>query len=190
MAPSAGDDSPEPPPLSEDETAFRASLALLVDWYRVSQWPMFLRAFLPAVFGFLPIGGTLIAIASSGHIVSAALSPYVISLGVLMVALGPAWCAYTLIQSIRGDAYVAIRVDGLALRLDANLPEELIAWEDIEETRYDPKARCAELVLRDREPRRIDARFTEVSLQELTLRIRDARRLAVWQRLVPRSTAQ
>lgn len=190
MAVDPDDMGPKPPPLGDDEADFRASFALLVDWYRVSQTPILRRAFLPAALGFVPLGGVLIALASGGRVIPPALAPHVILAGVLAMALGPAWCAFTLLYAMRSDAYVAIRTDGLALRLDINRPEELIAWDDIEEAHYDATHDTAELVLRDRPSQIIRGPFTQVTLAELIRRIRDARRLAVWQRLTPRASVR
>lgn len=189
MPPGPADDSPEPPALSEDEAAFRASFALVVDWYRVSQLPTLVYAFVPAMLLFVPAGGALI---SFGRIDACppTLAPWVTLAGVLVMAAGPIWCGVTLVRSIRGDAYVAIRMDGLALRLDGAAEERVIPWRDIEDIRYDRAAKRAVITLGDHESCVIRAQFADISLEELTRRMRDARRLAVWERLAPRPGSQ
>lgn len=175
---------PTPPPLGAEEAAFRASFAQLVDWYRVSQLPVLRRAFMPAMLVFVPIGGLLIALATS-RTLPIPFAPALTLLGVTTVALGPIWCAWVLLRSMGHDRYVAIRVDGLALKLDARQPESLIAWEDLEDARYDERSQSATLTVRNAPSCTLSEAFAEVSLPELMRRIRDARRLSVWRRLTP-----
>jgi len=178
------DTGPSPPALTADEAAFRASFAQLVDWYRVSQAPMLRRAFMPAMLGFVPLGGLSITLGTS-RLLPASLGPIAILAGIAIVAAGPIWCAFTLLSSIGNDRYLAIRVDGLALKLVADAPERLIVWEELEDARYDETTHCAHLTIRDRSSCTLSEPFADVSLPELMRRVRDARRLSVWQRLTP-----
>lgn len=176
---------PSPPPLDEDERAFRAGFGRLVEWHRVEQGRALVRAFIPA-FVLLPLGGFLVGGALMPRLVPIALAPWVTLLGLLVTALGPCWAVAQLLRSIRSDLYVAIRVDGLCIRLDPSRGERVYPWDSIEDAQYDEALRALRVSLKEAEPVTIAASFSRLDLPELARRIRDARRLAVWNRLTPR----
>ena len=173
----------EPPPLSAEDEAFRASFALLVDFYRLEQRGRLVRAFLPAVLGFVPAGGLLVVLSLTSRLPDVSWSPFVLTLGLVLLACGPLSAIVLLLRSISDDAYVAIRVDGLAVKLNPAGAEELLDWEYIEEVRRAGDA--VWIACQDGRLRRIAGPFAEVSLDALAGKIRDARRLAVWNRLRP-----
>jgi hypothetical protein len=176
---------PVPPPVDDEERAFRSAFGKLVEWYRVEQFRALWRAFLPA-FVLLPLGSILVALSLVQRIVPIALQPLLTLSGLFVTACGPLWAILHLLRSIRRDLYVAIRVDGLCVRLDPNTSERVYSWESIEDARYDEQQRRLSVSLVGAEPVAIAASFSELDLPELARRIRDARRLAVWNRLEPR----
>jgi hypothetical protein len=158
----------------------------MVEWYRVEQSRALWAAFWPGALVLLPLGSLLAALALLDRFVSPSLQPVLTIAGVLITACGPLWAIWALLRAIRRDLYVAIRVDGLCVRLDPNREERVYGWEAIVEARYDDAKREIAVTLADAESFAISGAFSELGLPELALRIRDARRLAVWNRLEPR----
>jgi hypothetical protein len=172
------------PELSPDQRAFRASLEGLVDFYRVAQAAALWRAFWPPAFVFLPLGSTLTAIAMTDRWVYGPLQPWLTALALAVTAAGPLWAIVTLLRSIqRDDCYVAIFLTGLRVRLDADQEPRHIPWDELREVACDEHG--VRLLLTSGELP-ITKGFAALSLPELAVRIRDARRLAVWGRLTPR----
>ncbi|MDB4976909.1 MAG: hypothetical protein JWN48_5250 [Myxococcaceae bacterium] len=171
--------------MDDEERAFRASMGLLVDWYRIEQTRSLWRAFLPA-FVLLPLGSSLVALAQLQRFVPLAFAPWLTLLGVLVTASGPGWAISQLLQTIRRDLYVAIRSDGLCVRLDPEAGEQVYEWDTVLDAQYDARDEAICVSLSSREPVSIKGRFAQLGLAELSSRIRDARRLAVWNRLKPR----
>jgi hypothetical protein len=175
-----------PPGLTEEDLAYRASLEKLVDWYRVQQSGALVRAFLPGALVLLPLGSLIVALSMAPLRIPEHLRPLLTLLGVLVTATGPLWAILQLFRSIRGDLYVAIRLDGLGVRLDPQADEVVYPWDAICEVRYDRGASTLWIELEAAAPVAIRRAFAELSLEELARRIRDARRLAIWNRLLPR----
>jgi hypothetical protein len=175
-----------PPGLTEEDLAYRASLEKLVDWYRVRQSGALVRAFLPGALVLLPLGSLIVALSMARLRIPEEVRPFLTLLGVIITATGPLWAILQLFRSIRADLYVAIRLDGLGLRLDPQRDEVVYPWDSICEVRYEPAAATLWIELEDAEPVAIRRPFAELSLEELARRIRDARRLAIWNRLLPR----
>lgn len=173
------------PPMDDEERAFRASLGRLVDWYRIEQTRSLWRAFLPA-FVLLPLGSVIVAGAQLPRFVPIDLAPWVTLAGVLVTASGPFWAISQLLFTIRRDLYVAIRSDGLCIRLDPRAEERVYDWDTVVDAQYDAARELICVSLTSAEPVSIAGRFAQLGLPELSRRIRDARRLAVWNRLRPR----
>jgi hypothetical protein len=173
--------------MTEEERAFRASLGLLVEWYRIEQKHALWRAFWPA-FLLLPAGSTLAFLAMSLRFVPIAWAPWATLGGVLLTASGPLWAIIQLLRTIRRDLYVAIRSDGLCVRLDPSRAESVYEWDSVLDAQYDADNGVISVSLASAGPLSIAGRFSELGLPELSRRIRDARRLAVWNRLAPRFT--
>ncbi len=171
--------------MSDEERAYRASFEKLVDWYRLRQSRALAKAFLPGLF-LLPLGSLIVALSMSQVALSNLLRPMLTVLGVLVTASGPVWAVWQLFRAIRRDLYLAIRIDGLAVRLDPALDETLYSWERLHEIQHDPEADLLRIQADDGAPLALAGPSEGVSLAELASRIRDARRLAVWNRLVPR----
>jgi len=173
------------PPIDDDERAFRASFGLLVDWYRVEQRHALWLAFWPA-FLLLPLGSTVVGASMSPRILPLAYAPWATLGGVLLTASGPLWAIIQLLRTIRRDLYVAIRSDGLCIRLDPRRAEIVYEWDSVLDAQYDASRGVISVSLASAEPLCIAGRFSDLGLPELCRRIRDARRLAVWNRLEPR----
>lgn len=171
--------------MDDEERAFRASLGRLVEWYRIEQTRSLWRAFLPA-FALLPLGSAIVAFAQLPRYVAIPLVPWVTLAGVVVTASGPLWAMSQLLQTIRCDLYVAIRSDGLCIRLDPRAEERIYAWDSVVDAQYDASREVICVSLTSAEPVSIAGRFAQLGLPELSRRIRDARRLAVWNRLHPR----
>lgn len=171
--------------MDDEERVFRASLGRTVDWFRVKQSRALWSAFGPA-FVLLPLGSFLVGLSLMPKLVPIRAQLALTLLGLFVTALGPLWAIVLLLRSMRRDLYVAIRVDGLCIRLDPSAGERVVAWEMIEDARYDEARRALSISLVGAEPVPIAATFSELDLPELGRRIRDARRLAVWNRLEPR----
>lgn len=172
-------------PLDDDERAFRARFGRTVDWYRVAQSRALLGAFLPG-FLLLPLGSFLVALALLPRVVPISLQGAVTLAGLLVTASGPLWTIVQLLRSIRSDLYVAIRVDGLCVRLDPAEGERVYPWEVIDTVCYEEREHALRVVLENTDSVLIKAAFSDLNLPELGRRIRDARRLSVWNRLEPR----
>jgi hypothetical protein len=113
------------------------------------------------------------------------LQSWLTAFAIAVTASGPLWAIVTLLRSIqRDDCYVAIFLNGLRLRLDADQEPRHIPWEDLQDVACDERG--VRLLLSSGEVA-ITRPFATLSAPELALRIRDARRLAVWGRLTPRA---
>ena len=176
-----------PPPADEEERALRESLAKLVDFVRVEPRRLFLRAFLPAVV-LVAAGGHLVAGSFTHSLSRPKLGLVMLLAGIVVVAAGPAWTLFLLIRAMDRDRelYVAMRVDGLCVRLDPSQPEAVHAWDAIHEVRVDAETHAVAVELTSGEQLLLRGPFSGISNPELAARIRDARRLAVWHRLTPR----
>ncbi|MET0342193.1 MAG: hypothetical protein ABW252_14405 [Polyangiales bacterium] len=172
--------SPTPPPIDDEERAFRAGFARMVEWHRVAQARALWRAFWPGALVLLPLGSCTVALSMLQRSLPLTL------LGLGITASGPVWAMVQLLRSMRTELYVAIRVDGLCVRLDPRGGERIYAWDRIIDARYDEATRVIQIALDDGEQAAIGGSFTALTLPELSRRIRDARRLAVWNRLSPR----
>ena len=171
--------------MDDEERAFRASLGLLVDWYRIEQTRSLWQAFLPG-FVLLPLGSFLVGISQLPRFVPLELAPWATLGGVLVTASGPFWAITQLLRSIRRDLYVAIRSDGLCIRLDPRSEERVYDWDSVLDAQYDASKQVICVSLHSAPSVSIAGRFAHLGLPELSRRIRDARRLAVWNRLRPR----
>jgi hypothetical protein len=109
---------------------------------------------------------------------------------VLITASGPLWAIIQLLRTIQRDLYVAIRSDGLCVRLDPSRAERVYEWDSVLDAQYDADNGVISVSLASAGPLSIGGRFSELGLPELSRRIRDARRLAVWNRLPPRFTGE
>lgn len=190
--------------LSDDERQFRASLEGLVDFYRVAQGAVLWRAFWPGAFISLPLGSLLMALATRGRLLLvltrgtrfelAHLEPALTLVAIAVIASAPLWAIFTLVSAMRrDDRYLAIFQEGLRVCLEAGSEPLHIPWEDLLEVQLRSEA-CLVLLVRtatapdtgfvttERELE-ITLSFAELSLPELSRRIRDAKRLALWGRL-------
>ena len=174
-------ESPRPPPIDDEERAFRLSFARMVEWHRVSQMRTLWQAFWPGALVLLPLGSAVVALSLLQRSVTLTI------IGLLLTASGPLYAIVQLLRSMRCELYVAIRVDGLCVRLDPRGAEHIYDWDSIVDARYDEGRRVIQVALAGAdEPITIAGPFAELDLPELSRRIRDARRLAVWNRLAPR----
>jgi hypothetical protein len=86
------------------------------------------------------------------------------------------------VRSSRGEAYVAIRKDGLGIRLSARQDERVLSWESLDDVRPSDDQKEV-IVLASGCEYALTGPFEGITVHDLTLRIRHARRLAVWNRL-------
>ena len=108
----------------------------IVEWYRADPWPR-IRPFLLAGPTLLTLGGIVIAVSFLAHQptnvrVEAA------AIGFVLVASGATITMVGMYGVLRDDVYLALRTDGLALRLGG--VETVVAWDDVRETRWDAAA--------------------------------------------------
>ena len=179
------DGTPEPFSLSDEERAFRHSFERLVDWYRVEQSRALWAALWPSALILLPLGSVLTA-AAAFHPALRFVSPWPVLAGLALTASGPVLAMVRLLRSIQqDDLYVAIRIDGLSLRLDPAEQERTYGWDNIVHVSFDPGAQAVRVEWDAGEPVEIRGRFSSLDLPTLARRIRDARRLAIWNRLSP-----
>jgi hypothetical protein len=168
--------------LSDDERKFRASLEGLVDFYRVAQVGVLWRAFWPGAFISLPLGSLLMALAMRGRMLVNGFEPALTLLAILVIASAPLWAIFTLLSAMRrDDRYVAIFQAGLRVSLEAGSEPVQIAWEDLEAVEL--RGEGALVLVTAEGEIAITQSFAELSLAELSRRIRDAKRLALWGRL-------
>jgi hypothetical protein len=186
VEPSAPREPAALPSLDDDERAFREALGRTVEWHRPAQLRALWHAFWPGALVLLPLGSVTVALPLISRRIPLHLAPFVTLLGVLVTASGPLWAIVHLLREIRRDLYVAIRVDGLCVRLDPGAGEQVYDWNSIVETAYDPAAQVIRITREGDAPLAIGGAFNGIALPELCQRIRDARRLAVWNRLRPR----
>src|SRR5687768_4878080 len=104
--------APPPPPIDDEERAFRDAFARMVEWHRIAQARTLWRAFWPGALVLLPLGSATVALSLVQRSVALTLT------GLLLTASGPLWAIVQLLRSMRTELYVAIRVDGLCVRLD------------------------------------------------------------------------
>lgn len=178
--------APCPRELDEDERAFREAFGRTVEWHRPAQLGLLWRAFWPGALVLLPLGSLMVAFALFSRSVPIDLQPVLTLAGVLVTGSGPLWAIVQLLRAIQRDLYVAIRIDGLCICLDAGAGEKVYAWEGIREVMYDASSAVIRITREDAAELSIEGAFSEIDLPELSRRIRDARRLAVWNRLRPR----
>jgi hypothetical protein len=146
----------------------------IVDFVMLEPQQDFARVFAPAAAAL--VAGWVMVLLSPAHVT------WLPVLGAVLLASAPVGALLSFVRASRGEAYVAIRKVGLSVRLEPNTPERVLAWEQIEDVSCREKEGAVALTLPDcvvllRGP------FEDLSVGELTLRIRNARRLAVWNRL-------
>jgi hypothetical protein len=95
-------------------------------------------------------------------------------LGLVCTIAGAVQTAIGMPRILLEDAYLAIRSDGLQLRLSG--VDSFVSWDDLERVRHEPGA--VVLVLREGEPVVIRRVFAGITLEDLAKRLDDARRKA------------
>jgi hypothetical protein len=105
----------------------------IVDWYRVDNWPRMRRVLIvgPAL---LSLGGLVMAVSFSTH-EPAAVRAAAALVGMAIVASGAITTLAGMYRLLRDDSYLAIRTDGVAMRLGA--VETLLPWADLSRARWD-----------------------------------------------------
>jgi hypothetical protein len=151
----------------------------IVDWYRVDNWPR-MRRVLVAGPALLSLGGLVMAISFSTREPGAVRAAAAL-VGMAIVASGAGTTLAGMYRILRDDSYLAIRTDGLAMRLGA--VETLLPWAELSRARWD--AVLAHLVLErsdeamiERESLIVARRFAGVGGPALAERIERARRRA------------
>jgi hypothetical protein len=118
----------------------------IVDWYRIDNWPRMRRVLVvgPAL---LSLGGLVMAVSFSAH-EPGPVRAVAALVGMAIVASGAGTTLAGMYRILRDDSYLAIRTDGLAMRLGA--VETLLPWAELSRARWD--AALAHLVLERSEP--------------------------------------
>ena len=88
-------ESPRPPPIDEEERAFRLAFARMVEWHRVSQTRTLWHAFWPGALVLLPLGSAVIALSLLQRSVVLTVT------GLLLTASGPLYAIIRLLRSMR-----------------------------------------------------------------------------------------
>ena len=152
----------------------------IVDWYRVDNWPR-MRRVLVAGPALLSLGGLVMAVSFSTR-EPGALRAAAAFVGMAIVASGAGTTLAGMYRILRDDSYLAIRTDGLAMRLGA--VETLLPWAELSRARWDAALahlvleRSVEVLVEPREPLVVARRFAGVGGPALAERIERARRRA------------
>jgi hypothetical protein len=113
----------------------------IVDWYRVDNWPR-MRRVLAVGPALLSLGGLVMAVSFSTR-EPGTVRAVAALVGMAIVASGAGTTLAGMYRILRDDSYLAIRTDGLAMRLGA--VETLLPWAELSRARWD--AVLAHLVL-------------------------------------------
>lgn len=105
----------------------------IVDWYRADPWPRMRRVLVtgPAV---LALGG-LVTAASFLARLPRDLRLDAMMAGLALVAGGALFTMVGMSRILRDDAYLALRTDGVALRIAG--VDTLVRWDDLASVRWD-----------------------------------------------------
>lgn len=143
----------------------------IVEWYRVDPWPR-MRPIVVIGPALLTLGGLVVAVSFVTH-QPADVRFAATVIGLVLVGGAALVTMVGMSRILREDAYLAVRTDGVALRLEAL--DVLVPWGDLGAVRWD--AGRAELVLeRDgADEVRTACRFARISGKELAERIARAR---------------
>jgi hypothetical protein len=172
---SSHSEHPAPPSVAFLEAQRPASSASndVVDWVVVKPEQDAARLFT------LPL---LLFVLGSSMVLAAPTHASLAVLGALLITIAPVNGLLRFVRSLQGDAYVAIRKDGLAIRLDVHARERVFAWDSIDDVTYCESEGKVFVHVQGAEEVVLRGPF-ELSVRDLTVRIRNARRLAVWNRL-------
>ncbi|HEY3821489.1 MAG TPA: hypothetical protein VGL81_30185 [Polyangiaceae bacterium] len=146
----------------------------IVDWYRVDPWPRMRRVLFTGPL-VLALGGLVTAASFLGR-VPRDLRGDATLLGVVLVAGGALFTIVGMSHILRDDVYLALRTDGVVLRL-AGL-ETLVLWDELASVRWN--APPGELVLERSAgaPLAVPRRFRGIEGTALAERILQTRRKA------------
>jgi hypothetical protein len=148
--------------------------ARIVDWYRVDPWPRIRRviAIGPSI---LTLGGLVVAVSFLTHQPESVRIEAAI-VGLVLVAGAAIFTAIGMGRILRDDAYLAIRTDGVAVRVGST--DAVVPWDELEEARWDALQGALVLVLADGRTLVAAARFARVTGPELAGLVTRARQRA------------
>lgn len=147
---------------------------VILDWYRTDPWPR-MRRLLIAGPALLSLGGLVVAVSFAARQPERVRSTAAV-VGLMLVASGASLLLAGMFRILRDDAYVAIRTDGVVLRLLSR--ETLLVWSELARARWD--AQSAELVLErtEGEPIVVTQTFARIAGPELADKLERMRRRA------------
>jgi hypothetical protein len=150
----------------------------IVEWYRLDQGRR-MRRILIAGPGLLTLGGLLIALSfTSRH--GADLRVAAVLGGLGLVASGAVLTVASMYWTLRQDAYIALRTDGLTLHGgSASAPEEtFIPWDALAQASWDSTRAEVRLEQVDGRVVVVALSYAGISLSALAQRIEQTRRRA------------
>jgi hypothetical protein len=142
------------------------------------------RALAPASL-LVALGGGALALVLPHTDAGSSLHTWVLLLGMLLITSGPLWVLVQPVYGTRRDAYLAFRLDGLAVRVEGASAATLLPWEDIDEVHSQENEDAVHVVCAAGAVITLHGPFEDATAHEVAARIRKARRLAVWNRLKP-----
>jgi hypothetical protein len=123
----------------------------------------------------LTVGGLVVAVSFLTHQPESVRIEAAV-VGLVLVAGAAIFTAIGMGRILRDDAYLAIRTDGVAVRLAS--AEAVVAWDDLAEARWDAARGAVVLALVDGREVVAAARFTGVSGADLAAHVARARQRA------------
>lgn len=146
----------------------------IVEWYRVDPWPR-MRRIIAIGPSILTAGGLVVAVSFLTHQPESVRVEAAI-VGLVLVAGAAIFTAIGMGRILRDDAYLAIRTDGVAVRIPGT--DVVIPWDDLAEARWDAERGAIVLLLADGRTVVAAARFAGVTGPDLAGLVARARRRA------------
>jgi hypothetical protein len=150
----------------------------IVEWYRPDHGRR-LRRILIAGPGILTLGALLIALSfTARHAAELRVAEVLAGLG--LVASGAAFTAASMYWTLRQDAYIALRTDGLAVHAaSASAPQEtFIPWDALARASWDSGSGEVRLEQVDGRVIVVTRTYAGITLSDLAQRIEQTRRRA------------
>jgi hypothetical protein len=146
----------------------------IVEWFRVDPWPR-IRVVLLTGPAVLTLGGLVIAASFLTH---ASLHTRIEAtvVGFVLVAGGALATVIGMQRVLRDEVSLALRTDGLVVQ--SGKGETFVAWDDVEDTRWDEARGLLLLSLGDGSTVTVARRFAGIEGKALADRIRMTKRKA------------
>jgi hypothetical protein len=148
--------------------------ATILDWYRADPWPR-MRRILVIGPALLSLGGLVVAVSFATRQPQSTRSIAAV-VGLALVAAGAGLTLAGMFWILRDDTYLAIRTDGVAVRLPPR--ETLIPWSDLARARWDKALAALVLERGDGEVLVVPRGFAGIAGPDLAAKVEQARRRA------------